>query len=79
MTPQTGLVEVYETGIHGKTMVYVGVEPQNQPLLNKLSTIKKATGTYHEGLKIVGYHWLLHPITVAKLKLDKQVVKLMQE
>lgn len=74
-----GTVEIYETGIHGKTMVYVAVEPKNQPLLKRLSSIKKAIGTYHKGLKIVGYHWLLHPITVEKLKTGRPVIKLPPE
>jgi len=71
---KTGLVEFYETGIPSKIMAYVAVEPENRKILERLSDIKQATATYHKGTRVVGYHWLLHPITVGKLKTDKEII-----
>lgn len=71
-------IEVYETGIHGKTMVYVE-EDGNMKLIDHLFAIKQPTGIYYRKGKKIGYHWLLHPITVDKLKLGLAVQKLPPE
>lgn len=70
-------MEILETGMEGKLMVYV--EEAEKKLIDRLFRLKPPTGTYYRKGAKFAYHWLLHPLTVAKLRLKQPVIKLPPE
>lgn len=53
-------------------MLYVTIDEKK--LVNRLFSLKQKAAVYYERVKgnyrKIGYHWILSPITVAKLKLN---------
>ncbi len=45
---------------------------EEKELNNKLLALKPPTGVYYQAGKKMAYHWILHPSTVAKLKIDSK-------
>jgi hypothetical protein len=62
------VIEVLETGNMDEQMVYASVDETSA--IKCLFHAKAPTGEYFDGTdkgRCVGFHWLLHPIAVAKL------------
>lgn len=63
------MIEVLETGSRDKVMVYVPV--QETAIIRRLFNLKREAAQYYgrQG-QLEAYHWLLSPVTVAKLRLE---------
>ena len=72
-------IEILETGISDKLMVYVEIDG-NMDILDRLFRKKPPVAIYYDnkGIKFA-FHWLLHPITVGKLFPGQPVTKMPPE
>ena len=74
------MIEVYETGMFGKTMVYVMVD--GLKAVEKLFKLRSEAAIYYDmrqkGKKIA-YHWFLNPVTVKKMGWQDLIVPLPPE
>lgn len=60
------MIESLSTGTYQQTMLYISVDERD--LIDKLFKVDQPAVYYRQG-KRVGYHWLVNPITLAKLKM----------
>lgn len=72
------MVEVLETGMEGKIMLYV--TPDERKVLRKARSLRKEAAIYFDRKEqILAYHWLFRPSTIKKFKLGIPVLKLATE
>lgn len=71
------MIHLFETGIEGKIGVYVTMD--EQVLIDRLERRKDLSAVYYRRGRPMAKHWLLNPITLARMGLDQPMEKLRDE